>query len=84
MKLLTNVFGRYTSQPLHQTLIDFKVIYVLALYITGGWCNQLVNKAVSLSHSDASIELVGLYLVNFMALVPMFWKAIYEMRQKHN
>ena len=82
-QILKSIFGRYLNQPFHQTLIDFRIIYVAAIYVTGWWCNKLINKALELERDTVGLELAGLYLVNFMALVPMFWKAIQELRKPY-
>lgn len=77
------IFSKYFNQPLHMTLRDFKLVHILSLGALYYWCDLLVHKLISLSHNEASLELVGLYFVNFSALVAMFIKAVHDVRRPY-
>jgi len=80
---ISKVFGKYFNQPLDKTLKDLKAIHVISIVALYVWGDLLIRKAVSIKAEDASLELVGLYLVNFMAIVPMFMKSVHDIRRPY-
>lgn len=83
MDLSSNkVVGKYFNQPLDQTLVDFRLIWVIAIVITGVWCDNLFWHILELK--KVSVEYAGVLWGQFLLLVSIFWKAIQEMRQPYN
>ena len=83
MNIIKNMFGFIVNQPIHKTLQDMKVIYIMALVVTFNWTDALLDKIPPLG-ADADAVIVGVYFANFAALISIFWKAINDIRKPHN
>lgn len=83
-EVLTNMFGFIWQGPIDETLRRMKVVYILALFVTYQWCEKLITQAMSLTSEQASMELVGLYFVQFFTLVGIFWKSVQDMRSPNS
>jgi len=77
------MFGFIVSQPIHKTLAQMKVIYIMALWVTFNWTEALLNKIPALEQG-ADAVIVGVYFANFAALIGIFWKAINEIRKPND
>ena len=74
------MFGFIVTQPIQKTLIQMRVINILALCVTYHWAEELLNKIPHLT-ADADAVIVGVYLANFATLIAVFWKAINDINK---
>ncbi len=84
MKTLTTMLGFMWSQPIHKTLIQMRVIHLMTLVALYLWLDTLMDKTLALTAQDASVELVALYLTNFVTLVTVFMKSVTELRKDYD
>ena len=78
---MINVFGFLWTQPVHQTLVNMRVVQITALYITYIWADALMTRILELSPDEANLTLLGIYFSNFATLVAVFWKAVNDIRK---
>ena len=80
MKWISNMFGFIVTQPIEKTLVQMRVINIMALGVTYHWAEELLNKIPHLT-ADSDTVIVGVYLANFATLIAVFWKAINDINK---
>lgn len=78
---LENVFGFMWTEPIDKTLMRMRVVHIITLLVLYSWLDVLMGKVLSLTAQEASVELVALYLTNFVTLVTLFMKSVSEIRK---
>lgn len=77
------MFGFIVTEPIDVTLHRLRVIHLIALWLVYGWLDDLVMQVIGMDATTVSVEVIGMYFTQLLALVAVFLKTVNEMRNSN-